>query len=111
MTHGAIRDGASQREVQGERQESTGALAARLSALEQVDLGALKQEWRRLYGTEPPQLSRDLILRAVAYRIQERASGGLSKTTERRLARHDIFTMLDVHQDLIAPYLFLARNR
>jgi len=86
MTHGAIRDGASQREVQGERQESTGALAARLSALEQVDLGGLKGEWRRLYGTEPPQLSRDLILRAVAYRIQERALGGHSKAILRRLA-------------------------
>ena len=87
MTHEARRDGASHREVQGERQESTGALAARLSALEHVDLGGLKGEWRRLYGTEPPQLSRDLILRAVAYRIQERASGGLSKATLRRLAR------------------------
>ena len=62
-------------------------LASRLSAMEQMDLSSLKGEWRRLYGTEPPQLSRDLILRAVAYRIQERASGGLSKVSERRLDR------------------------
>ncbi len=87
MARGETRDGASQREVQGERQECTGAAAARLSALEQVDLGGLKGEWRRLYGTEPPQLSRDLILRAVAYRVQERALGGLSKAMLRRLER------------------------
>jgi hypothetical protein len=46
----------------------------------------MRQEWRRLYRTEPPHLSRDLIMRALAYRIQEIAFGGLSKATLRRLA-------------------------
>jgi hypothetical protein len=47
-------------------------------------LGAMRPEWRRLYRAEPPRLSRDL--RAIAYRIQEIAFGGLSKATLRRLA-------------------------
>jgi Protein of unknown function (DUF2924) len=43
-------------------------------------------EWRRLYRAEPPRLSRDLMTRALAYRIQEIAFGGRSKATLRRLA-------------------------
>jgi hypothetical protein len=36
-------------------------------------------------GTAPPTLRRDLLVRAVAYRIQEQAFGGLSAATKRRL--------------------------
>jgi hypothetical protein len=46
----------------------------------------MRQEWRRLYRAEPPRLSRDLMMRALAYRIQEIAFSGLSKATLRRLA-------------------------
>ena len=58
----------------------------RLARLETLDLSAMRQEWRRLYRAEPPRLSRDLMMRALAYRIQEIAFGGLSKATLRRLA-------------------------
>ena len=41
-----------------------------------------------LYRTEPPRrISRDLLIRALAYRIQERALGGLSPSTRRLLAK------------------------
>lgn len=56
-------------------------LADRLAALP----GDLRLEWRRLYRAEPPRLSRDIIMRAIAYRLQETALGGLSRTTLRRL--------------------------
>ena len=66
---------------------ATGSDAAdRLARLETLDLSAMRQEWRRLYRAEPPRLSRDLMMRALAYRIQEIAFGGLSKATLRRLA-------------------------
>jgi hypothetical protein len=46
----------------------------------------LKAKWRRHYRTEPQaRLSRDLLIRAIAYKIQERAHGGLSRSTKRRL--------------------------
>jgi len=46
----------------------------------------LRQEWQRLYRTNPPRrLSRDLLRRAVAYKIQEQAYGGLSQAARRRL--------------------------
>ena len=61
-------------------------VADRLAPLQTLELGAMRQEWRRLYRAEPPRLSRDLMMRALAYRIQEIAFGGLSKATLRRLA-------------------------
>lgn len=46
----------------------------------------LRHEWSRLHRTPPPRrLSRDLLQRAVAYRIQEQAYGGLSQSARRRL--------------------------
>ena len=46
----------------------------------------LKAKWRRLHRAEPPTcLSRDLMIRAIAYRIQERAHGALNKGAKRRL--------------------------
>jgi len=42
--------------------------------------------WRKLYGAAPPlRASRSLMIRAVAYRMQERALGGLSPATRRVL--------------------------
>jgi hypothetical protein len=45
----------------------------------------LRDEWRRLYRAQPPRLSRDLLIRTIAYRMQELAYGGLSKATQRKL--------------------------
>jgi hypothetical protein len=62
------------------------ALAEPIARLQQLSLGELRSEWRRLFRTQPPNLSRDLIVRAIAYRLQERAHGGLPKTSARKLA-------------------------
>src|SRR3954469_16694633 len=56
-----------------------------ISALEQAGVIALRAEWRRLFGGEPPRLSRDLLVRALAYRVQERALGGLSRPSLKRI--------------------------
>ena len=45
----------------------------------------LRAEYRRLYRIAPPRLSRDLMIRAVAYRIQEAEQGGLSGVAKRKL--------------------------
>jgi hypothetical protein len=59
--------------------------ADRGCALESASLDMLRREWRRLYRCEPPRISRDLLLRGIAYRRQELAHGGLGKTTRRKL--------------------------
>ena len=57
-----------------------------LSRLPELDLRRLRELWCELYKTATaPQLSRELIMRAVAYRIQELASGGLRPELQRQL--------------------------
>jgi hypothetical protein len=57
-----------------------------LGALEKFDASALRAEWRRLYRSQPPRLSRDLLVRGIAYRLQELGTGGMGKATRRKLA-------------------------
>jgi hypothetical protein len=46
----------------------------------------LRLAWRELYRTGPPQgLSRDLLIRALAHQLQERAAGGANRALRRRL--------------------------
>ena len=57
-----------------------------LSRLPDLDIGELRQQWRGLYKAEAsPHLSRELLLRAVAYRMQEVALGGLRPARQRQL--------------------------
>jgi len=57
-----------------------------LSRLPQLDLVELRELWRHLYkSAASPRLSRELLARAVAYRIQEVASGGPRLELQRRL--------------------------
>ncbi len=61
-------------------------LNAQLAALSEMDAPALRAEWRRLYRTHPPKLlRRDLLQLGVAWKLQERALGGLSAATKRQL--------------------------
>ncbi len=63
------------------------ALARRLAELESASTADLRARWERAYRhPAPKRASRDLLLRAVAYHIQERAEGGLSKAALKRLA-------------------------
>ncbi len=66
---------------------TTGAASTseRLAAVNNLSLDALRIEWRQLYRSPPPRLSLDLMRRAVAYRIQEKAYGGLSLASRRTL--------------------------
>ena len=60
-------------------------LLRKIEALSDLSAQQLRDEWRRLNRDQPPRLSRDLLVRAVAYRMQEVACGGLSKATQRKL--------------------------
>jgi Protein of unknown function (DUF2924) len=62
--------------------------AREIAALSVATIADLKSRWRTLYGTgPPPRISRDLLTRALAYRIQERALGGLKPSTRRLLTK------------------------
>jgi len=63
-------------------------LGRELTTLSALSVEHLKNRWRSLYGTEPPRaISRELLTRAIAYRLQERAFGGLKPSTRRLLER------------------------
>ncbi len=63
------------------------ALARQLAELESASPAELRAQWERAYRhPAPKRASRDLLLRAVAYHIQERAEGGLSKAALKHLA-------------------------
>src|SRR3954467_3192878 len=57
----------------------------RVAALKAATTPALKQQWRELFGKEPPPWNRAYIQSRLAYRIQELAYGGLKPETRARL--------------------------
>ena len=46
----------------------------------------LRAEWQRLVRQLPPPVSPNLLRREIAYRLQEAASGGLTRQVSRELA-------------------------
>jgi hypothetical protein len=63
----------------------TGAIAGEIDRIRSLGLEDLRREWRRLYHSEPPRISRGLLVLALGYRLQEIAHGGLNKSTRRKL--------------------------
>src|SRR5215203_4965902 len=56
------------------------AIAAEIDRIRSLPLDALRRNWRAVFGRTPPAgLSKDLLARMIAWRIQERAFGGLDR--------------------------------
>lgn len=63
-------------------------IAKELEALEKAPTPELRRLWKEAYGRlTPPHMSRGLLLLSLAYRIQERAFGGLSETIGKKLLK------------------------
>lgn len=70
------------------RQHSTdpAAIEAEIAHLRSLALDLLRRHWRAIFGRMPPaDLSKDLLGRMIAYRLQERAFGGLDRENLRFL--------------------------
>jgi hypothetical protein len=64
------------------------AIEAEVGRVRSLGIAALRQRWRLMFGGQPPAgLTRDLIRRMIAYRIQEEAFGGLDRETIKLLDR------------------------
>jgi Protein of unknown function (DUF2924) len=57
----------------------------RLAALQTASAAELRDQWRALFGTEPPAFNRPYLVSRLAYRVQELAYGGLRPETRARL--------------------------
>jgi hypothetical protein len=56
------------------------AIEAEIAHERSIALDALGRRWRMIFGRMPPaDLSKDLLGRMIAYRLQERAFGGLDR--------------------------------
>jgi DUF2924 family protein len=63
--------------------------AVKLEALTTASPQELKNHWEKLYRSTPPKgMSRKLVIRACAYRMQTKAYGGLRSSERRALVAH-----------------------
>src|SRR6516225_1993494 len=64
------------------------AIEAEITNLRSLAVDALRRHWRVVFGRTPPaDLSKDLLGRMIAWRLQERAFGGLDRESLRFLDR------------------------
>jgi hypothetical protein len=70
------------------KRRTNSSLADELARLPGLDRPALTAAWQAAYGAEPPRnISQPLMLRALAYRMQAQALGGLNPSTQRYLMK------------------------
>ena len=98
-----------------QRQGQATAIAERLEALQSMDLIALREKWRKLKGSEPPRLSRDLMLRSVAYALQVQVFGEMPSDTIKKLGDLDadpreIVSMAETPRGRLSPGARLIRE-
>ena len=66
------------------------SVAAQVLVLPNCSYGELGEQWRSLWGGDPPRhASREFLIRAVAYGIQAQAFGGLDAKTLQLLRKAD----------------------
>jgi len=64
------------------------AIEAEVNQIRSLGIDALRQRWRTMFGPVPPRgLTKDILGRMIAYRIQEQAFGGLDRDLVKLLDR------------------------
>lgn len=59
----------------------------RINALASMSARQLRVEWQRVYKSAAPDISANMLRLGIAYRMQEKAFGGLGSDTVRALRR------------------------
>lgn len=59
---------------------------AEIQALRRMTVAELRVRWVEICGSEPRSRNRDYLWRRLAWKVQERANGGLSEAARTRLA-------------------------
>ena len=87
-------------------------VAQALARLSELTIFELRGEWRRLHRAPPPmRLSRDLLMRGITYKFQERPLGGLSKSILRKLERLNLDSEASDAQKPAPPISLKAGTR
>src|SRR5262252_6870381 len=87
-------------------------LTETLARLSSTTIFELRGEWRRLHRAPPPmRLSRDLLMRGITYKLQERPLGGLSGSILRKLERPNRDSKASDGQKAALPIAWKAGTR
>jgi Protein of unknown function (DUF2924) len=71
-----------------QRTVDAAAIDAEVDQIRSLGIDALRTRWRMMFGAVPPKgLTKDIMGRMIAYRIQEEAFGGLDRETVKLLDR------------------------
>jgi hypothetical protein len=69
-----------------QRTTDPAAIEAEVDQVRSLGIDALRRRWRMMFGAIPPKgLTKDIMGRMIAYRIQEEAFGGLDRETVKLL--------------------------
>ncbi len=62
------------------------ALASEIASLSKLGTDEIREHWKAMFGKAPSSdISRSFLTRAISYRLQEKALGGLKPSTRRLL--------------------------
>lgn len=86
-------------------------LDEQVTAIEEMSSRERKAEWHRRMGTvAPPAFGSGLLARALAYEVQAKALGGLSKADLKRLAGFGSSGQLEPTTGAVKPGTWLSRT-
>ncbi len=78
------------------------SLEQKLEALSSMSPAQLRAAWRDTFRQAPPDMTPELMTRAIAWRMQERRHGGLPVSVKRSLAK--MIARLRHSDDVTAPH-------
>jgi DUF2924 family protein len=71
-----------------QRNIDAAAIEAEVNQIRSLGIDDLRQRWRTMFGSVPPKgLTKDILGRMIAYRVQEEAFGGLNRDLVKLLDR------------------------
>jgi len=86
------------------------SLEQRLARLEISTVPELSAEWERVYKAPAPRISADLLRMGIAYRLQEKQLGGLSRIARQMLQASDQAKAAKASQRKLTPGTRLVRD-
>ncbi len=73
----------------------TPTILSQVAALGRMSEHDLREQWRALFGSEPPAYRPSVLVRRLAHRVQELKWGGLQADTRRRIDERRVTLGLD----------------
>lgn len=81
-----------------------------ISALATMSPAQLCIEWRRVWKIAPPEMTADLLARGIAWKMQERSTGGLTPATVRKLKALAAGKGANAHAAVLKPGTRILRE-